>query len=268
MLAAARAENHAPAERTALPSRLRCQGGARGTSVLRVRRYLQHSAAGHREAVARAQSREYREDRARGDRRRQYRLHHADRGRHGHPGSPPGRTHRLGDRRPEAGRGEGEGSCCRAGAGCRAGEVRGTAGAAAPPGLERQGQTVPRPKLNRRTIMAKKAKSRTKKGKKGKKAAPARKKKKVVAKKSAPKKKAAARKAKPKAAAPKPAMPKPAAPKPMAPKPMAPKPMAPKPMAPKPIAPKPAAPAPTPSTPPAVPPWPFGGGGGQGGSGS
>ena len=36
---------------------------------------------------------------ARCDRRRQYRLHHADRGRHGHPGRPSGRADRLGDRR-------------------------------------------------------------------------------------------------------------------------------------------------------------------------
>ena len=53
-----------------------------GHLVLRLGRHLQHSAAGHREEVARAQSREYREDDARCDCSRQYRLHHANRSGH------------------------------------------------------------------------------------------------------------------------------------------------------------------------------------------
>ncbi len=88
LLAAARPENRARAERIAFQARLRGQRCAGRTSVLRFGRDLQHSAAGAREEVARAQGREYREAHARRDRRRQYRLHHADRGGHGHPGRP------------------------------------------------------------------------------------------------------------------------------------------------------------------------------------
>ena len=46
---------------------------------------------------------QYREDRTRRDRRRQHRLHHADRVRHGDSGGASGRTDRLGDRRAGAG---------------------------------------------------------------------------------------------------------------------------------------------------------------------
>ena len=54
------------------------QGCARRASVLRLGRHLQHPAAGLAAQAARPQGREYRA-RARRDRRRQYRLHHADR---------------------------------------------------------------------------------------------------------------------------------------------------------------------------------------------
>ena len=55
--------------------------------------------------LARSQDREYREGRSRRDRRRQYRLHHADRGGHRNSGRPSGRADRLGDRRAGAGSG-------------------------------------------------------------------------------------------------------------------------------------------------------------------
>ena len=82
-----------------------------------------------RAEVAYAQSREYREAQARCDRRRQYRLHHTDCGGHGHSGAAPGRTDRLGDRRPKA-RGSSGGLNSRGGAGCRCGD-RGYDGAGA-----------------------------------------------------------------------------------------------------------------------------------------
>ena len=51
---------------------------------------------------------QYREAEARCDRGRQCRLHHADRGGHGDPGGPSGRTDRLGDRRTAARGADGE----------------------------------------------------------------------------------------------------------------------------------------------------------------
>ena len=56
------------------------------------------------ETVAGPQGRQYRTARAGCDRGRQYRLHHADRRRHRHPGRAYGRVARLGDRRAGAGR--------------------------------------------------------------------------------------------------------------------------------------------------------------------
>ncbi len=69
----------------AQPKELLCKIGLRRerctgrTSVLRLGRHLQHPPAGDREEVARAQGRKYRKAQARRDRRRQYRLHDADR---------------------------------------------------------------------------------------------------------------------------------------------------------------------------------------------
>ena len=103
LLAPAWAENFASAERIAFQARLRSQRCAGRTFVLRVGRDLQHSSARACEKVARTQGREYREGRARCDCCRQYRLHHADRGGHRHPGGPYGRVDRLGDRRACAG---------------------------------------------------------------------------------------------------------------------------------------------------------------------
>ena len=104
LLIAARTEGHASAERIALQVRLRGQRCAGRAFVLRLGRDLQHSPAGAGGAVARPQDRQYRTAPAGCDRGRQYRLHHADRRRHRHPGRAYGRTARLGDRRPGAGR--------------------------------------------------------------------------------------------------------------------------------------------------------------------
>ena len=62
--------------------RLRGGGSAGGASLLRLGRHLQPPAAGDRRTGCATQGREHRGDGARRDRRRQHRLHHADRGGH------------------------------------------------------------------------------------------------------------------------------------------------------------------------------------------
>src|SRR5262249_45639637 len=141
-------------------------------------RHLQHSSAGACEEVARAQSGEYREDQAQRDRRRERRLHDADRRGHDDPGRPFRRVDRLGDRRPRS-RSAREGGCA----------------APAQPAMATASQwrcgAESRVELNHREAMmakrAKKAKSKSKKAKKAKKAAAKRKQKRVVAKRSAKK---------------------------------------------------------------------------------
>src|SRR5215467_11473840 len=102
MFAPAWSANHSRAEGAAVTIGLRGERGAGGPFVLWIGRNLQHSAARHCEDVARAQSREYRRDRARRDRRRQCRMHQADRDRDGGPDCPHGRADRLGDGGPSA----------------------------------------------------------------------------------------------------------------------------------------------------------------------
>jgi hypothetical protein len=61
------------------------QGSARGPSLLRFGRHLQHHAARDRPDASRPQGQEHRADKAGPDRHRQYRLHDPDRRRHRHP---------------------------------------------------------------------------------------------------------------------------------------------------------------------------------------
>src|SRR5262249_52499430 len=68
-------------------------------------------------------SREYRKAQARRDRRRQYRLHDADRCGHGDPGRPHRRARRLGDRRPRTRGARREAGIQRSGSARCAGEV-------------------------------------------------------------------------------------------------------------------------------------------------
>ena len=103
LFAAARPAGAARAQGALVEGRLYGQRCAGRPFVLRLGRHLQHSAAGAGGRLARPQGRQHRDARARRDRRRQYRLHHADRVGHGHSGRPYRRADRLGGRRTGAG---------------------------------------------------------------------------------------------------------------------------------------------------------------------
>ena len=158
LLAAARPEDHARSRRSCLPSAgfmvRECRKGicaaARPAPTTfcsrRSRDRLRDRKVGNIEAT-----------RARCDRRRQYRLHHADRRGHGHAGRPHGRTARLGDRRamPAALRAS---ACAAVGRlqRRRSDEVRNGHECCV---YERRGGLRTEPQQIGRTIMAKKAKA-------------------------------------------------------------------------------------------------------------
>ncbi len=103
LLAAARPASASAAEGIAVTNGFCREGDPGRSSVLRLGRHLQHSAARHRGPVARAQDRAYRRCRCRSDCRGKHRLHHPARGGHRDPGHSSGRIDRLGDRRTGAG---------------------------------------------------------------------------------------------------------------------------------------------------------------------
>ena len=107
LLAPARPAGPDAAEGAAQGRRLRGRRAARQPPVLRLGRHLQPAAAGDLGRAPRPQGPHPRGEVPAGDRRRQHRLHHADRRRHGGARRPHRRAPRLGDRRAAARRARG-----------------------------------------------------------------------------------------------------------------------------------------------------------------
>src|SRR5690606_10479367 len=103
LFAAARAGDHRPAEGAAQGGGIRGGRARRSASLLRLGRDLQPAAPRDLRRAEGAQGTHARGNAAGGDRRRQHRLHDADRRRHRHSGGPYRGTSRLGDRWPDAG---------------------------------------------------------------------------------------------------------------------------------------------------------------------